>query len=369
MQTCRIMLMSGYLGSGKTTSMTALAEYLTAQGVKVCLITNDLGSNLVDTAYVAESGIPVLEIANGCLCHDVPQLLEKINRHIFESGAEVVIFEPVGSCVDMVDHVYRDIAENHRDGYTLAPVSAIVDPQRFRRVYMEGKLGETIGERAVAYGFQKQLEEADLLLLNKIDLYSEGSIAELRASIQAFFPDVPLIEISGLHAYHMDAWADYIMHHTSKLRDLSIDMDLIMDGCSDMGWYNKVSVVTAATPVNMQEILQDYLSCIQKIFQQENAEILHAKVHMKQNGKFAKVALTSTAGNSNIVGTLQEFQGNGTLNVNIRALMQPKKLAQVMERELERILAEHNVSIVDNALQAFLPVDEPPVPRANYELE
>lgn len=131
--------------------MTALAKYLTVQGVKVCLITNDLGSNLVDTAYVAESGIPVLKIANGCLCHDVPQLLEKINRHIFESGAEVVIFEPVGSCVDMVDHVYRDIAENHRDGYTLAPVSAIVDPQRFRRVYMEGKLRETIGERAVAY--------------------------------------------------------------------------------------------------------------------------------------------------------------------------------------------------------------------------
>ena len=61
MEPCRIMLMSGYLGSGKTTSMTSLAKYLTDQGRKVCLITNDLGSNLVDTAYVAESGIPVLE--------------------------------------------------------------------------------------------------------------------------------------------------------------------------------------------------------------------------------------------------------------------------------------------------------------------
>ena len=50
MEPCRIMLMSGYLGSGKTTSMTSLAKYLTDQGRKVCLNTNDLGSNLVDTA-------------------------------------------------------------------------------------------------------------------------------------------------------------------------------------------------------------------------------------------------------------------------------------------------------------------------------
>ena len=366
MEPCRIMLMSGYLGSGKTTSMTSLAKYLTDQGRKVCLITNDLGSNLVDTAYVAESGIPVLEISNGCLCHDVPQLLEKIDRHVAESGAEFVIFEPVGSCVDMVDHVYRDIAANHREGYTLAPVSAIVDPRRFRSVYLEGKMGENIGETAVAYGFQKQLEEADLLLLNKIDLYSDEEIAEIHAGIEKYFPGVPVIEISGLRGYHMDQWADYVLHHTSTLRPLEIDTDLILKGCEDMGWYNKVSMIEALQPVNMREVLEEYLYAVQGVFQASGREILHAKVHLDQGGRFVKSALTSTSGEVNSVGSLTQFSGKGTLNVNIRALMLPKELADVMESQLEQILAAHGVTIAENALQSFLPVDDPPAPRAKY---
>lgn len=52
----KIMLFSGFLGSGKTTTMVETANYLKGKGMKVALITNDLGENLVDTNYARLGG-------------------------------------------------------------------------------------------------------------------------------------------------------------------------------------------------------------------------------------------------------------------------------------------------------------------------
>lgn len=362
----RIMLMSGYLGSGKTTSMTALAEYLNSIGKKACLITNDLGSNLVDTAYVNNHNIPVLEISNGCLCHDVDQLVNKIGEHVKNEAPDIVIFEPVGSCVDMVDHVYKDVDNRFKDDYILAPVSAIVDPIRYRDVYMNKKIGSDTGEIAVAYGFKKQLEEADLLLLNKIDLLSDEEITEIKSSIHSVFPGVPVIEISGLQGKNIDKWAEYVLNNESSIRDLEIDMDLIMKGCEDMGWFNKVCSIETEGKVNIRELCEEYLNEIKEAFVNQDKEILHAKVNAEADGKFSKAAITSVNGNIITTGTLTEFSGTGLINVNIRALMLPEPLAELMEGTLEKILSEKGIRVKDNELQSFLPVDEPPEPKPAF---
>ena len=363
----RIMLMSGYLGSGKTTSMTALAEYLNSVGKKACLITNDLGSNLVDTAYVNSHKIPVLEISNGCLCHDVDQLVEKIHIHMQKENPDIVIFEPVGSCVDMVEHVYKDMDRRFREDYVLAPVSAIVDPIRYREVYLEGKRGTDIGETAVAYGFCKQLEEADLLLLNKMDLLSREDSAEIMISLEKEFPGVPVIQISGLKRTNIDLWADYVLTHESSIRGLDIDMGLIMEGCEEMGWYNKVCTVETANAVDVHKFCEQYLSEIRKVFAEQNRQILHVKVNVEAKGKYLKAALTNTKGTIQMTGTLKEFCGEGVINVNIRALMLPKPLAELMEGTLERMLEKLDVHMKDNKLQSFLPVEEAPEPVETFE--
>lgn len=362
----RIMLMSGFLGSGKTTSMTALAEYINSTGKRACLITNDLGSNLVDTAYVNNHNIPVLEISNGCLCHDVDQLVTKINTHRENENPDIVIFEPVGSCVDMVDHVYRDVENRFHKDYVLAPVSAIVDPIRYRDVYIDKTEYKEAGAFSVAYGFKKQLEEADLLLLNKIDILSEAELKEIRESIECNFPGVPVIEISGLKGTNIKEWADYVLNNESDIRRLDIDMDIIYKGCEEMGWYNKVCTIESPEKVNIREICVDYLEQIKAAFKRENCEILHAKVNADAAEKYCKAAVTGTGRKIAVSGGLENFTGTGQINVNIRALMMPEPLAQLMEETLKSILTEHNIKIKDNALQSFLPVEDPPVPKEEY---
>src|SRR6266550_5892615 len=76
MPDARYIMIGGFLGAGKTTAMLRLARKLTADGVRVGLITNDQSSGLVDTALVRASGLPIEEITGGCFCCRVGCLLD-----------------------------------------------------------------------------------------------------------------------------------------------------------------------------------------------------------------------------------------------------------------------------------------------------
>ena len=64
----KLMIVGGFLGAGKTTSILALARNLAKSGYKVGIVTNDQGSHLVDTEYLHSQGFPVLEVTGGCFC-------------------------------------------------------------------------------------------------------------------------------------------------------------------------------------------------------------------------------------------------------------------------------------------------------------
>ena len=76
--TARYIMVGGFLGAGKTTTLIRLAEKLQAEGKKVGLITNDQAADLVDTALVKSGNFPVEEIAGGCFCCRFNSLKEAV---------------------------------------------------------------------------------------------------------------------------------------------------------------------------------------------------------------------------------------------------------------------------------------------------
>ena len=361
MQKQRVMLMSGFLGSGKTTAMVAMASELESRGKKTALITNDLGSNLVDTSFVAESGYPVLEIADGCLCHDVPQLVDKLRAHMAHGNYDIILFEPVGSCVDMVDHVYLDMRDNYAEEFILAPVTAMVDPVRYQAIYM-GRGEDTFSEE-VGYGFKKQLEEADLLLISKADTLDGDTIAAIEASLAEEFPGVPCWPVSSIEGIGVDKWADYVLAHETDYRPLDIDMDVIMAGCNTMGWYNWVCELDVPEGCEVASMCMNYMDAVKQRFVEAGAEIAHAKVIASAGGAFCRVAVTSrTQAEPMKVGTLETASGAVKLHINIRAIMDPEKLAQLMEDALKPVLDACGATVASTQLQSFNPACEPPAP-------
>ncbi len=98
----RLILLSGFLGAGKTTTMLAAARALGRSGSTVAVITNDQGDELVDTATAraADPELDVSEITGGCFCCRYDELADVLLR-MAAAGAEVVFAEAVGSCTDL----------------------------------------------------------------------------------------------------------------------------------------------------------------------------------------------------------------------------------------------------------------------------
>ena len=74
----------GFLGSGKTTALAALAKRVIEDGMRVGFITNDQSRNLVDTVIVRQMltklGVPVEEVVKGCFCCKFDELIEHIEK-------------------------------------------------------------------------------------------------------------------------------------------------------------------------------------------------------------------------------------------------------------------------------------------------
>src|ERR1700746_2815733 len=94
------------------------------------------------------------------------------------SSPDVFLWEPVGSCTDLKATVSYPLRRMYGGDFSVAPFSVLLDPVRALRV-----LGLEEGRRfsdKVRYVYGKQLEEADLLVINKIDTVAPARLAALR---------------------------------------------------------------------------------------------------------------------------------------------------------------------------------------------
>src|SRR5262245_36691175 len=129
------IMLGGFLGAGKTTAVSKLAHHLTSQGRRVGLITNDQGSELVDTAMLASHGFPVEEISGGCFCCRFNSLIEAAKKLSVENRPDVFIAEPVGSCTDLVATVTYPLRRIYGHNFSIAPLSVLLDPIRGLRIF------------------------------------------------------------------------------------------------------------------------------------------------------------------------------------------------------------------------------------------
>jgi len=125
MQKARYIMIGGFLGAGKTTSVSRLAQRLTAAGQRVGLITNDQGSELVDTAMLRSRGFATEEIPGGCFCCRFNSLVDAAAKLNAASRPDVFIAEPVGSCTDLVATVTYPLRRMYGANFSIAPLGVL----------------------------------------------------------------------------------------------------------------------------------------------------------------------------------------------------------------------------------------------------
>ncbi len=103
-----VVLVGGFLGSGKTTLILAAARELQRRGLRSAMVWNDQGEDLVDSHYAALSGMRSGEVTGGCFCCRLSQLIDAIGD-LRSYAPDVIFAEPVGSCTDLSATVLRPL--------------------------------------------------------------------------------------------------------------------------------------------------------------------------------------------------------------------------------------------------------------------
>jgi G3E family GTPase len=360
-------MIGGFLGAGKTTAVGELARRLRAQGVRVGLITNDQGRNLVDTTMLRSHGFATEEIAGGCFCCRFDSLVEASRRLTEATRPEVFVAEPVGSCTDLAATVTYPLRRLYGDHFTVAPVSVLVDPTRALRVFGLEK-GGSFTEKVV-YIYLKQIEEADLVILTKCDSVEGTRLDALREAIAARFPGKEILAVSAREGTNLDPWFARITCAEQVSRTaMQVDYQVYTDGEALLGWVNCTVDLQAPQGFEADRFLKAMAAAIQKRLQVAGAEVAHLKMTLSPEGSLAgEIAAVNLVRNDFVPELSYPLETPvfcGQLILNLRAEGAPEVLSTAVRKGLAEVASSipHMTATLEH-LEQFRPGKPTPTHR------
>ena len=181
------LVVSGFLGCGKTTLVRRILLQAQAEGVKVAVVSNEFGELGIDAALLGRMEDDYVELRGGCVCCKLSdQLVDTLAMLRERADPDRIVVETSGVALpyDTQLNFWRDpVREWISDDVAVVVVNA-------EQLYARRELDGT---------FEQQVSSADLLVLNKLDLVPASEHAALEAALREFEPEAPI-----LHAEHAD---------------------------------------------------------------------------------------------------------------------------------------------------------------------
>jgi G3E family GTPase len=345
----KLVLIGGFLGSGKTTAIVNAARILIREGKKVAIITNDQGDQHVDSAYVRSLDIPVREVPNGCFCCNYQQLDEHIEE--FKKNTPDIIFaESVGTCTDLIATIARPMSKFKPE--TEIVISIFADAALVSSI-IEGR--STFSEESVRYIYKKQLEEADILVLNKIDLISSDDVATLEEIVRTEYPGKIMLHQNSLDEHDIVRWIEniYAFAEAGQRNTLDVDYEIYGAGEAKLAWLDK-TVTIIADDQNANFLAEQLISSIAHQIQSHRLPIGHLKFFIEANGTKQKISVTSTSRASDI--KLADVRAaEATVLVNARVETDPQLLLEIVDHVLAQTESRYGCTVVNGKWSVFKP--------------
>lgn len=348
------VMVGGFLGAGKTTALVRAGEILAARGLKAGLIMNDQSEALVDTAIVRSRNLPVEEIAGGCFCCRFNSLIEAAARLDRDARPDVLLAEPVGSCTDLAATVVLPLRQMYGDRYAVAPLTVLVDPHRALRV-LGLEPGRSFSPK-VLYVYEKQLDEADVLAINKVDTVDRARVARLHEALEERYPRARVLELSARTGIGLEDWIDGLLEGEGHGRVLEIDYDTYAEGEALLGWLNCLAALDGPE-VDADELLEGIALRIHGDLAAAGTEIAHLKLTLTpaSGGGIAVVNAVRTDAPPEMAFRLDGFADRGEITVNVRAETDPERLEDAVREALDTAARARGTSIRVTHLERFRP--------------
>ncbi|MCA8997164.1 MAG: cobalamin biosynthesis protein P47K [Planctomycetaceae bacterium] len=360
----RYIMVGGFLGAGKTTTLGRLAQRYTDQGLNVGIVTNDQATDLVDTNTLRSQGFDVGEVAGACFCCNFNELISTMGNLSADRRPDVILAEPVGSCTDLVATVIQPIKQLFDAEFDIAPYAVILKPSHGTRIL---KKEQQAGfSPKAAYILEKQLEEADAILINRIDELSEEALAEIAGLCRENYPETPVLRVSAKTGQGFEELQEFLQQDGDFGRKiLDIDYDIYADGEAELGWLNSSLTISTDSPKALDQFLLAVVTRLQDLLRAEGYEPAHLKTIGLWEGFFGVANLISSDTQAELSLPSHCEIEKAEVIVNARVACDPELLEQFVTQAVTDIAAEQGIQFEFRQTQRFRPGR--PVPTHRLE--
>ena len=202
-----VLLLTGYLGSGKTTLVNRILN--NSKGIKFAVIVNDIGEVNIDANLIQQGGVvgmkddSLVALQNGCICCTLKMdLVEQLHQIIALHRFDYIVIEASGICepgpiAQTIESIPRMEEKYTKDGVPqLDCIVTVVDALRIRDEFGCGDdlVKKNIGEEDLENLVIQQIEFCNIVLLNKASEVSAQELLRIRKVVRALQPRARILE-------------------------------------------------------------------------------------------------------------------------------------------------------------------------------
>ncbi|SES98038.1 GTPase, G3E family [Methanococcoides vulcani] len=277
------MIIGGFLGSGKTTTLLKLGKHLSETGHKIAIIVNEIGEIGLDGDTLSSTGIVTEELTSGCICCTLKISMEYTLAKLSDDfHPDVIIIEPTG--IAFPRQIKEDIGLMKIDDLSFAPIVNIVDGTRFNtEIKQTPKFILT------------QIEDAEILCINKVDIAEEEKVAEVRNFLEEINPEAEVIEFSAKEVDEKFQRLIDLLAGKSKERESREAINSIE--ASEVSSYSGELIIKDCEleEQKAEKYATDVLTSISKQVKKLNPDFVgHIKMAMEYPGILMKASITSS---------------------------------------------------------------------------
>jgi hypothetical protein len=260
--------------------------------------------------------------------------------------------------------VQYPLSRMYGDQYRIAPLSVLVDPFRALRV-LGLEAGRTFSPK-VLYVYNKQLEEADVIVINKSDVLTTAQGERLRAAFRERYSEAAVVSVSARTGANLEEWFERILDSPLASRpSMDVDYDIYAEGEALLGWLNATAHVSAARPFDGNRLIEDLATRIHADVNLDGFEIAHLKMTLTpgEGADIAAVNVVRTDGRPELSHRLTDDTADGELIVNLRAEGDPDRLRSIVEAAVHEVAAERGATAAIVHCEHFRPARPEPTHR------
>lgn len=351
----KIHLLSGFLGSGKTTAIQHASRVLLDKGIKTGIITNDQGIKLVDGDFFKSLGVPNRQVIDGCFCCNYNDLENHIVSLTETNGTEVIFAESVGSCTDIVATVLKPLLHFRPDAQVT--VSTFADVRLLKMMLIGEK---NLFDETVTYIYLKQLEEAGIIVISKIDLIDKKELAEVKLLMDERYGNKVVLYQNSFNEANIQGWLQTINNYQSagNLRSLDINYDIYATGEARLAWFDEELEIFSSD----NNALQQAMDLVNTIYTKINAHqfaIGHLKFLID-----GRIKINFTTGGGQKPDFKIQPAPTAALLINIRVQIGAKMIRQIVDETIKQVEVQSACKVVVHSVAAF----HPGYPRPTYRM-